>query len=92
MPEEILFEIEKSMTRADAAAYLRAVAEKLEADGTLEFTAGEQSHAVEVPEHLEFEVKVERDSAQSGAKIGVEFELEWKEGDEAASAGPLKIE
>ena len=92
MSEEILFEAEKSMTRADAAAYLHAVAEKLKADGTLQLTAGEQSHAVEVPEHLEFEVKVERESGQGGAKIGVEFELEWREGAEAASTGPLKIE
>jgi amphi-Trp domain-containing protein len=92
MPEEILFEFETSMTRADAAAYLRSVAEKLEADGTLHLTAGEQSRAVDVPEHLEFEVKVERESGRSGAKIGVEFELEWGEGVETASTGPLKIE
>jgi amphi-Trp domain-containing protein len=92
MPEETLFESENSMTRTEAAAYLRSVAEKLEADGTLQLTAGEQSHVVDVPEHLEFEVKVERESGRSGAKIGVEFELEWTEGADAASTGPLKIE
>lgn len=92
MPEEILFEFETSMTRADAAAYLRSVAEKLEADGALQLTAGEQSRAVEVPEDLQFEVKVERKAKQDGAKIGVEFELEWMEGAQAASTGPLQIE
>ena len=92
MPEEILFESENSMTRTDAAAYLRSVAEKLEADGALRLTAGEQSCEVDVPEHLQFEVKIERESGRSGAKIGVEFELEWTEGAEAASSGPLEID
>jgi amphi-Trp domain-containing protein len=92
MPEEILFAFEQSMTRADAAAYLRSVAEKLEADGGLQLTAGKQSRTVEVPNQLEFEVKVERETGRSGAKIGVEFELEWTEGAEAAPIGPLKIE
>lgn len=91
MPEEILFEFETSMSRADAAAYLRSVAEKLEADGALELTAGGQSHAVEVPEHLAFEVKVERESGRSGAEIGVEFELEWAEGAESGASGGLEI-
>lgn len=91
MPEETLFEFETSMTRADAAAYLRSVAEKLESEGALELTAGGQSHAVEVPAHLEFEVKVERESGQGDAEIGVEFELEWAEGADADATGALEI-
>ncbi|MFP4228371.1 MAG: amphi-Trp domain-containing protein [Salinivenus sp.] len=91
MPEETLFKFERSMTRADAAAYLRSVAEKLEADGALQLTAGARSHTVDVPDQFEFEVKVERETGQSGAEIGVEFELEWKEGGEASADGPLEI-
>lgn len=94
MSEEILFEFEQSMSRADAAAYLRSVAEKLEGDGALQLTAGGQSQTVDVPDHLTFEVKVERESRRSGAEIGVEFEMEWNEGDEEApsTSGALEIE
>jgi amphi-Trp domain-containing protein len=93
MPEEILFEFERSMSRADVAAYLRTVADKLDNDGALSFTSGNQSHPVEVPDRLTFEVKVERESQSSGAtEIGVEFELEWDENGAETSDGTLGIE
>jgi amphi-Trp domain-containing protein len=93
MPEEILFEFERAMSRADVAAYLRTIADKLDADGALSFTTGDQSHSVEVPDRLAFEVKVERESQSSGAaEIGVEFELEWDENGDGASGGTLGIE
>ena len=91
MPEETLFEFEQSMTRADAAAYLRSVAEKLEADGGLQLTAGARSHTVDIPDQFQFEVKVERETGRSGAAMGIEFELEWTEGDETSADGPLEI-
>ena len=91
MPEETLFEFEQSMTRADAAAYLRSVAEKLEADGGLQLTAGARSHTVDIPDQFQFEVKVEREAGRSGSEMGVEFELEWTEGDETSADGPLEI-
>jgi amphi-Trp domain-containing protein len=94
MPEEILFEFERAMSRADVAAYLRTVADKLDADGALSFTTGDQSHSVKVPDRLAFEVKVERESQSSGAaEIGVEFELEWDEnGTGSSDGGALGIE
>ena len=93
MPEEILFEFEQSMSRADAAAYLRAVADKLDKDGSLSFTSGDQSRTVAVPDHLTFEVKVERESqTNGGTEIGVEFELEWDENGYGAAEGTLGIE
>jgi amphi-Trp domain-containing protein len=91
MPEETLFEFEQSMTRADAAAYLRSVAEKLEADGGLQLTAGARSHTVDIPDQFQFEVKVERETGRRGSEMGVEFELEWTEGDETSTDGPLEI-
>lgn len=91
MPEETLFEFEQSMTRADAAAYLRSVAEKLEADGALQLTAGARSHTVDIPDQFQFEVKVERETGRSGAEMGIEFEMEWVEGSEAPADGPLEI-
>jgi amphi-Trp domain-containing protein len=91
MPEETLFRFEQSMTRPEVAAYLRTVADALEADGALTLSAGEQSVAPEVPERVTFEVKVEREpDAQGDAEMSVEFELEWDEG--AGGSGALRIE
>lgn len=93
MPEETLFEFEQAMSRADVAAYLRTVADKLEDDGALSFTSGDQSRTVSAPDRLTFEVKVERESQTSGAaEIGVEFELEWGENDAGSPGGALGIE
>lgn len=90
MSEDTLFEFEQTMSRADVAAYLRDVADKLDGDGTLEFTAGGQSTAVSVPERIQFEVEVQRDlDDQGSAEVEVEFELEWYE-DESAT-GSLEI-
>jgi amphi-Trp domain-containing protein len=92
MPDEILFEFEQSMTRADVAAYLRTVADRLEADGNLPLSAGAQSHTVAVPARVHFEVKVEREPSRSGpAEMGIEFELEWDENGGGDESGPLEI-
>ena len=92
MPEEVLFKTEQSMDRAEIAEYLRAVAEKLDGDGTLSLSAGSESVEMEVPERPEFEIKAERETNGS-TELSVEFELEWKEGQEGkGSGGDLTIE
>ena len=92
MPDETLFEFEQSMSRADAAAYLREVADRLDANGTLHFTAGGQSTSVSVPDRLQFEVAVERNrDDQDRSEIEVEFELEWSE-DGGGPSGPGSLE
>jgi amphi-Trp domain-containing protein len=92
MPDETLFTFEQIMTRADVAAYLRNVADKLEADGTLAFTAGGQSTEVAVPERLEFEVDVERSVGTGPTKVELEFELGWTEGADGDATGPGTLE
>lgn len=93
MPDDTLFKFEQTMSRTDAAAYLRNVADKLDGDGTLEFTAGGQSTSLAVPERLQFEVDVERDPHDGGsAQIEVEFELEWYEDEQGTASGSLEIE
>ncbi len=93
MPEEILFEDERRQTRAEVARYFRSVADKLDADEAITFTAGDRTVTVEPPARPTFEVKVERETAR-GAETGelsVELELEWDE-DETAEGGDLSIE
>lgn len=93
MADDTLFQFEQTMSRTDVAAYLREVADKLDADGDLEFTAGGQSTTVRVPERVQFEVDVERDPDDHGAaEMEVEFELEWYEDEDGTASGSLEIE
>jgi amphi-Trp domain-containing protein len=92
MRDETLFEFEQSFDRPDVAAYLREMANRLDADGQLELTAGGASTAVSVPDRVQFEVEVERDASDDGsATIEVELELSWREREDGAASGPLEI-
>lgn len=95
MPEEVLFETEQGMDRGEIASYLRAVAEKLEGDGTLSLAAGEQDLTLDVPPKPTFEVKAERETGSGPDELSVEFELEWKDVEdpsEKGEGGTLTIE
>ncbi|MFC4553137.1 MULTISPECIES: amphi-Trp domain-containing protein [Halorussus] len=97
MPEEVLFKTEHRQSRSEVAAYLRAVAEKLESGGDITLSAGDQSVTLAPPAEPTFEVKAERETSGGGgpAELSVEFELEWDEGDASggsASDGTLQIE
>jgi amphi-Trp domain-containing protein len=93
MPEEVLFETEKRRTRAEIASYLRAFADKLDGDGPITLTAGEQSVTMEPPERSTFEVKAEREGpTDAPGELSIEFEVEWDEGGSADGDGELSIE
>jgi amphi-Trp domain-containing protein len=94
MPEEVLFETETEADRSEIASYLRAVAEKLEADGSLSLSAGDQDVALDVPSRPTFEVKAERETGSGPDELSVEFEIEWDVGqaDGENASGTLSIE
>ncbi|WP_459191430.1 amphi-Trp domain-containing protein [Halosimplex sp. J119] len=80
MPEEVIFADERNLTRTDVASYLRTVADRLDAGETVTFEAGADSVTLEVPNDVEFEVKVEREGPADGpGELGFELELEWNE-------------
>jgi amphi-Trp domain-containing protein len=76
MTEEVLFEVERDMDRADVADYLRTVADNLAAGEDLTLSAGGDSLTLSPPPTTGFEVTAERE----GEELSVEFELEWDEG------------
>ena len=92
MPEEVLFEVERSQDRADIADTLRSVADKLDAGEAITLTAGEQSITLEPPTRPTFEIKAERETPSGGGpgELSVEFEIEWDENGDAG--GPVDIE
>lgn len=92
MPEEVLFKTEQSQARGDVAAYLRQVADTLDAGDAITLRAGEQSVELDPPDRVTFEVKAEREgSPGSPGELSIEFELEWGEGDTGGD-GDLVIE
>ncbi|WP_436910368.1 amphi-Trp domain-containing protein [Halosimplex marinum] len=91
MPETLLFEDERQLTRTNVAAYLRTVADRLETGEPLTLETGSDSITVDVPREVEFEVKIEREGPADGAgELGLELELEWDE-DADASDDELSI-
>ncbi|MFC3476908.1 amphi-Trp domain-containing protein [Halobacterium litoreum] len=90
MPEEVIFESESTQSRSDVANYLRTVADKLDAGGDLTLSAGDQSVTLDPPTNVAFEVKAERETGSGADELSVEFELEWADGEDAAS-GDLDI-
>lgn len=96
MPEEVLFEDERGQDRGEIAAYLRSIADKLDAGGAITIAAGDRSVTVDPPARPTFEVKVERETA-AGAETGelaIELEIEWDEDGSGAqgSGGSLRVE
>jgi len=94
MPEEVLFGDERYVERTDVAAYLRTIADRLEAGGPLTLESGTDSISVDIPSTVEFEVKVEREGpTDAPGEIGFELELEWDEDadTDGESTGELSI-
>jgi amphi-Trp domain-containing protein len=92
MPEEVLFKSERSQSRSEIAASLRAVADSLESGGPITLSAGGESITMEPPERPTFEVKAEREGPTDGpGELSVEFELEWDEAGDG-NDGELTIE
>ncbi|CCQ33097.1 conserved hypothetical protein [Halorhabdus tiamatea SARL4B] len=83
------------MSRKDVAAYLRTVADNLEAGDAITLEAGAQAVTLEPPANPTFEVKAEREGPVDGpGELSIELELEWDEnaGDADAESGELTIE
>jgi len=89
MPEEVLFESERTQSRAEIAETLRAVADKLDAGESITLSAGEQSIELDPAERPEFEIKAERETGGE-EELSVEFEIEWTPG--ASDDGPVSVE
>jgi amphi-Trp domain-containing protein len=87
--EEVLFETETVHNRNEISDYLEQVAENLR-HGTVTLVSGDEEITVEPPETATFEVKVERET-NGDEEMSVEFEVEWKAGDDAGGKG-LSVE
>jgi amphi-Trp domain-containing protein len=87
--ETRLFKSEERKSRADVAAFLRQVAEKLES-GQVILRQGVQELSLDIPANLILEIQVEdEDKKAKGIQHSLEIEIKWFDGDEAG--GPLEL-
>jgi len=93
MVEEVLFKSEQSASREDAAAYLRTVADRLDAGDALVLEQGGESVSMDPPASVTFEVKAEREGPpDAGGELSVEFEIEWHvDADDDTTDGSLSL-
>lgn len=75
--EEILFKTEQVQDRDEVAAYLQRIVDKLKSGETIALKGGGQEITLDIPDGLEFEVKVEEEAGERS----LEFELEWDDSD-----------
>jgi amphi-Trp domain-containing protein len=84
--ETRLFKSEERKSRAEAAAFLRQIAEKLES-GRVILRQGAQELALDIPTNLILEVQVEdEDKKTKGIQHSLEIEIKWFDGDEQGGA------
>ncbi|TVM17395.1 amphi-Trp domain-containing protein [Oceanidesulfovibrio indonesiensis] len=77
--EIVLFKSEEKKSRGEAAAFLRELADKLEAGRIALRQAGEET-VLEPSEMLELEVKAEEETKSKGVQLSLEVELVWYPG------------
>ncbi len=84
--EDVLFKSEEPKSRGDVAAFLRRLADKVEA-GEVILRQGDQEQQVQIPLNLVLETKLERETKRNGEKMSLEVALEWRSGGGSARGG-----
>ena len=88
--EVVLFKSEEKRSTAEVAAFLRQLADKVEA-GQVILRQGVEELTLTLPSTVTLEVKAEEESTKSGPKHSLEVELEWRPGDSGGAVGPLEL-
>lgn len=87
--ETRLFKSEERHSRANVSAFLRQLADKVEA-GQVILTAGQETITLDIPANLILEIQVEdEDKRSKGIQHSLEIELKWFDNDTAD--GPLQL-
>ena len=84
--ETVLLRSKEKTSRADVAAFLRALADKLDA-GRVVLQQGGQEVSLDVPERVELQVKAEEEEKGTRTQLGMEVEVQWYVGEDASAGG-----
>ena len=82
--EIVLFSSEEKKDLASVAAFLRALADRLE-QNQVTLRQGTEELVLEIPNNVVFEIKAEEEDKRTRTKRSLELEIEWTVGDESAS-------
>ena len=74
--EKTLFKSEEKRDRTSIAAFLRHLADKLEANEVV-LKQGDQKLKLDIPDYLELEVEVEKEISKKKTEMELEIELKW---------------
>ncbi len=88
--EIVLFETEERKSSAEIAAFLRALADKLES-GKMVLRSGAKEIILELPKNLVLEIKVEEEAKKGRTKRSLEVEMEWFIGEESGGGEGVEI-
>lgn len=78
--EVVIFETEEVADRARVCSFLRDLADKIEGNNVVLTSNGEET-VLDIPDRMELEVKVEKETGPSGVEHQLEVEIEWGEGE-----------
>lgn len=85
-----LFKSEERKTRPEVTAFLRELADKIDA-GRIVLRSGQEELTLEIPQNLVLEVQVEdEDKKEKGIEHSLEVEIAWYEGGQQ-TGGPLEL-
>ncbi|MBF0187879.1 MAG: amphi-Trp domain-containing protein [Magnetococcales bacterium] len=79
--DKVLFQDKGEMSTSEFAAFLRMVADRLEA-GQMTMARGEQSITMDVPKRVDTRINVKDDISRSGTKRKVQLGFRWRLGEE----------
>jgi len=90
--EKTLFKSEEKRDRTSIAAFLRHLADKLEANEVV-LKQGDQKLKLDIPDYLELEVEVEKEISKKKTEMELEIELKWdvKGKNGKKTGGPLTL-
>jgi amphi-Trp domain-containing protein len=86
--EIVLFESEERKDLASVVAFLHQLADKL-AKNQVVLRQGSAEIAVDIPDNVVLEIKVEEEDKSGKLKRTLEVEIEWIEGDEVGGVVTL---
>ena len=88
--ERVVFQSEEKQSRANVAAFLRQLADKVEGKQIV-LQKGTESVSLDVPGTVTLEVKVEEEDKKGRLEHSLEVELAWFEGEEDGNEGALTL-
>lgn len=85
--ETVLLRSKEMKTRSEVAAFLRALADKLDGEGVVRLQRNAEEVVLEVPSRVELQIKAEEEEKGARTQLGMQVEFQWYVGEDGAESG-----